>query len=217
MSDGLEVARAALAGRPPGWWGSRARSCLGPALTDLDLVVDGDPSRRRARSPARPVRRRASRCRMTSAPGAWSHATEPGKRTWSGCGAARCRRTCDCAISRERYRRADRGRWDDRSAGWPGGSERAPAADGGPGAFADDPLRVLRLVRIAVEMDLEPEERTSAAARARAGELGRVSAERVFMELRRILASPRARPGSSCWTRWRHGDRAPGAGGATGD
>jgi putative nucleotidyltransferase with HDIG domain len=50
-------------------------------------------------------------------------------------------------------------------------------------------------VRIAVEMDLEPEEQTSDAARAHAGGLGRVSAERVFMELRRILASPRARHG----------------------
>jgi poly(A) polymerase len=65
----------------------------------------------------------------------------------------------------------------------------------GPEAFADDPLRVLRLVRIAVEMDLEPEEQTSVAARVHVGELGRVSAERVFMELRRTLASPRARHG----------------------
>ena len=65
----------------------------------------------------------------------------------------------------------------------------------GPEAFADDPLRVLRLVRIAVELELEPEAQTSDAARAHAGELSRVSAERVFMELRRILASPRARHG----------------------
>ena len=65
----------------------------------------------------------------------------------------------------------------------------------GSEAFADDPLRVLRLVRIAVELDLEPEQQTSAAARAHAGELSGVSAERVFMELRRILAAPRARHG----------------------
>ncbi|MGH2902901.1 MAG: HDIG domain-containing metalloprotein, partial [Solirubrobacteraceae bacterium] len=65
----------------------------------------------------------------------------------------------------------------------------------GPRAFADDPLRVLRLVRVAVELDLEAEEQTSAAARMQAGELGRVSAERVFVELRRILASPGARHG----------------------
>ena len=38
----------------------------------------------------------------------------------------------------------------------------------GPGAFADDPLRVLRLVRVAVELGCEPEPETlRAAARAR--------------------------------------------------
>jgi poly(A) polymerase len=62
----------------------------------------------------------------------------------------------------------------------------------GPGAFADDPLRVLRLVRIAIELDLRPEATTLAAARAHAGGLGDVSGERVFMELRRILAAPLA-------------------------
>jgi poly(A) polymerase len=62
----------------------------------------------------------------------------------------------------------------------------------GPGAFAADPLRVLRLVRVAVELDLEPEAETLRSARAEAGGLRDVSAERVFMELRRILAAPRA-------------------------
>ena len=66
----------------------------------------------------------------------------------------------------------------------------------GPRRFADDPLRVLRLVRMAVELDLEPEPQTSGAARAQAGGLRGVSAERVFIELRRILAAPRARRGT---------------------
>ena len=44
MSDGLEVARAALAGRPAWLVGGAVRDrLLGRALTDLDLVVDGDP------------------------------------------------------------------------------------------------------------------------------------------------------------------------------
>ncbi len=64
-----------------------------------------------------------------------------------------------------------------------------------PGAFADDPLRVLRLVRMAVELEIEPEAQTSLEASAQAGKLGRVSAERVFTELRRILATQRARRG----------------------
>jgi putative nucleotidyltransferase with HDIG domain len=56
-------------------------------------------------------------------------------------------------------------------------------------AFASDPLRVLRLVRLAVELDLAPEPQTRVAARAEAQGLRRVSGERIFVELRRIVAA----------------------------
>ena len=59
----------------------------------------------------------------------------------------------------------------------------------------EDPLRVMRLARVAVELDLEPEAETLALARAGAPRLGEVSAERVFAELRRILSSAQARRG----------------------
>ncbi len=62
----------------------------------------------------------------------------------------------------------------------------------GPRAFAEDPLRVLRLVRIAVELDFEPDAPTRAQASANAEGLRAVAGERVFMELRRILDAPRA-------------------------
>jgi poly(A) polymerase len=62
----------------------------------------------------------------------------------------------------------------------------------GPGAFEDDPLRVLRLVRVAVELGLEPEPDAIVAARKQAGRLAEVSPERVFVELRRVIASDRA-------------------------
>jgi putative nucleotidyltransferase with HDIG domain len=65
----------------------------------------------------------------------------------------------------------------------------------GPGAFAADPLRILRLVRLAVELGLEPERQTAQRARAHAASLADVSPERVFAELRRILCSARARAG----------------------
>ncbi|MFI5005128.1 MAG: HD domain-containing protein [Solirubrobacterales bacterium] len=65
----------------------------------------------------------------------------------------------------------------------------------GPRAFAEDPLRVLRLVRIAVELGFEPDAPTRAQARAGAEGLRAVAGERVFMELRRILDAPRAVPG----------------------
>lgn len=58
-------------------------------------------------------------------------------------------------------------------------------------SFPDDPLRVLRLARFACELDLEPEPPTVAAARAHAPGIERVAAERIFAELRRIVASDR--------------------------
>jgi poly(A) polymerase len=64
-----------------------------------------------------------------------------------------------------------------------------------PGAFADDPLRVLRLVRLALDLGFEPDPDTARAATIAARELAGVSGERVFMELRRILASPRVLDG----------------------
>ncbi len=57
----------------------------------------------------------------------------------------------------------------------------------GPRAFEDDPLRVLRLARIAVELGLEPELSTLHLARASAVRLRQVAAERVFAELCRVL------------------------------
>ena len=59
----------------------------------------------------------------------------------------------------------------------------------GPASFADDPLRVLRLVRFALELGLEWEPDTAAAATRSAPSLAGVSAERIFAELRRVLAA----------------------------
>ena len=60
-----------------------------------------------------------------------------------------------------------------------------------PAAFAADPLRVLRLPRFACELALDAEPATiDAAARARAPGSREVAAERVFAELKRIVASP---------------------------
>ena len=61
--------------------------------------------------------------------------------------------------------------------------------------FADDPLRVLRLVRLALDLDLEVESQTAHAASVAAPQLRNVSGERVFMELRRIVASSRVLEG----------------------
>lgn len=65
----------------------------------------------------------------------------------------------------------------------------------GRGAFAADPLRVLRLARVSVELGLVPEPDTLAAARHAAGGLHAVAAERVFTELRRVIAAREVRRG----------------------
>jgi putative nucleotidyltransferase with HDIG domain len=57
-------------------------------------------------------------------------------------------------------------------------------------AFGADPLRVLRLARLACELGFEIEPATATAARAVAPALATVSPERTFAELRRLLCSP---------------------------
>ncbi len=58
-------------------------------------------------------------------------------------------------------------------------------------AFRDDPLRVLRLVRLAAELDFALESETTAEAISAAHALAAVAAERVFAELRQIVGGPR--------------------------
>ncbi len=59
----------------------------------------------------------------------------------------------------------------------------------GERSYADDPLRTLRMARLACELDFEVEERSRALARRHAPGIGAVAAERVFYELRRLVAA----------------------------
>jgi poly(A) polymerase len=59
-----------------------------------------------------------------------------------------------------------------------------------PDAFAHDPLRTLRLVRLAGELTFTVDPGTAQAARLSAPGLERVSPERIFEELRRIVCAP---------------------------
>jgi poly(A) polymerase len=65
----------------------------------------------------------------------------------------------------------------------------------GPGALDDDPLRALRAVRIAIDLDLTIESDTAAAIGRAAPGLERVAAERVFGELKQVISSPAVRTG----------------------
>jgi putative nucleotidyltransferase with HDIG domain len=62
-------------------------------------------------------------------------------------------------------------------------------------AFEDDPLRVLRLARLACELELSADARTVDAAARHAPALERVAGERVFAELKRVVAAPRVLDG----------------------
>ena len=64
-----------------------------------------------------------------------------------------------------------------------------------PQAFAADPLRALRLARLACELDFAVEPRTAGAARAQAPALAGVAAERIFAEIKRIVSADRALEG----------------------
>jgi poly(A) polymerase len=61
-----------------------------------------------------------------------------------------------------------------------------------PDALREDPLRALRLVRLACELGLAPDSPAQDAACASGPALSEVAAERIFGELKRILLSDRA-------------------------
>jgi poly(A) polymerase len=59
-------------------------------------------------------------------------------------------------------------------------------------SFSDDPLRTLRLARLAVQLGFEAEDATIERARASAPALAAVAPERTFAELRALVSSPHA-------------------------
>jgi poly(A) polymerase len=65
----------------------------------------------------------------------------------------------------------------------------------GPGAYEADPLRPLRLARLAAELGFGPDPETERLTGAAAGRVTRASPERVFGELRRLLIAERALDG----------------------
>ncbi|HYM56100.1 MAG TPA: HDIG domain-containing protein [Solirubrobacteraceae bacterium] len=196
MNAGLEAVRTALAGRRAWLVGGLVRDRAlgrGGETADVDVVVDGDPA-----EAARAVARAAGRAacfalseefgswRVVAREGSWQVDVEPMR------GGAleedlALRDFTVNAIAEP----LDGGAPIDPLGGMADLQARRLRM-AGPRAFADDPLRVLRLVRVALELDLQADAETLRAAGADAAGLAGVSAERVFMELRRILAAPAA-------------------------
>jgi poly(A) polymerase len=193
-ADALAVVRSALADRPAWLVGGAPRDrALGRGVLDIDVVIDGDPA-----EAARAVARAAGRAacfalsqefgawRIVSRDGSWQVDVEP-LRGGSLEADLALRDFTVNAIAEPLAGGAP----IDPLGGLADLSDRRLRM-AGPGAFAADPLRVLRLVRIAVELELHPEADTLRDGRAHARGLRDVSAERVFLELRRILAAPHA-------------------------
>ena len=195
-AEALDAARDALAGVPAWVVGGTVRDeLLGRPTADLDLVVAGDvPAAAKALSRAA----RGPAFELSDAFGAW-RVVGPGHR-WQ----------VDLTPVQGGSLDDDLGKRDftvnAMARPLAGGEVVDPhggAADLAAGrlrmvsarAFDDDPLRALRLARFAAELGLAPEPETVAAARERAPRIVEVAAERVFAELKRVVAADRVLEG----------------------
>jgi poly(A) polymerase len=192
VSDPLSAVRAALSGERAWLVGGALRDrLLGRATDDLDLAVAGD-----ARGPAKRLANATGGApfRLSDAFGAW-RVVGP-QRSWQ----------VDLVPLREGGLSADLAARDLTINALAEPLEGGPLVDphGGardlaagvarmvsPGAFLEDPLRVVRLARQAHELSFLIERATLEAARAAAPQLDRTAPERVFAELRRIVSAPR--------------------------
>jgi putative nucleotidyltransferase with HDIG domain len=189
MTDPVATTREALAGRRAWLVGGAVRDRLLERPTaDLDLVIDGDVASA-ARVLAGAVRGPAFE--LSDEFGTWR--VMAGDRSWQA----------DLNPLRGGSLEADLALRDftvNAMAQPLQGGERVDPHGGeadlaarrlravGPRAFADDPLRALRLVRLSADLGLEAERATSALAREQAARVATVAQERVFAELKRILA-----------------------------
>ena len=201
-SAGLDVARGALAGTPAWLVGGAVRDeLLGRETADLDVVVDGDTARA-ARAVARaagraacfPLSQEFGSWRVVARQGAWQLDLEPlrGETIQSDLALR------DFTVNAIAQPLAGGAPIDPLGGAADLRARRLRMV--APDAFAADPLRVLRLVRLALELELEAEVETLRRAGAHAHRLGGVSPERVFSELKRIVAARKVRRGLEMMT-----------------
>lgn len=201
MSKAVEIARAALAGTQ-GWLvGGMVRDrALGRETADVDVVVADEPEQG-----ARAIARAARRAGVPSAAfplsekfGAWRVVARDG--SWQvdvealrGGSIEADLALRDFTVNAIAEPIAGGEPFDPHGGFADLAAERLRMVSGQ--AFEDDPLRVLRLVRIAVEIGLQAEAATLQAAARHAYALANVSPERVFAELQRIVSAARAPEG----------------------
>ena len=196
MNEALEAARAALAGEEAWLVGGAVRDrLLGRATDDVDIALDGDP-----RGAARRIAKATGGAafQLSHEFGGW-RAVGP-EHTWH----------VDLLPLRDHDLAADLSARDFtvNAMAEPLAGGEVVDPHGGAGdlearrlrmvsarALTDDPLRTLRAVRFAVELGFSIEPATADAVRAHAREIAQVSPERVFAELKRVVAAPRVREG----------------------
>src|SRR3954470_3415152 len=192
MSDPLAITREALAGTPAWVVGGAVRDrLLGRVTKDIDLVVDADPARA-ARAIGGAAGRGAATFPLSDAFGAWrvvaaAHAWQVDLTPLRGGSLEADLRLRDFTVNAMAEPLGGGGELADPTGGaaaLAAGILRAVADH----AFADDPLRTLRLPRFVVELDLRPDPATAALARASADGLRSVAPERIFAEIKRICA-----------------------------
>ena len=197
MTDVLALARDAL-GERPGWLvgGAVRDELLGrPPATDLDLVAEG-PIEPLARALARAAR--AAAFPLSDEFGAWrvvarDHDWQADITPLHGGDIESDLRRRDFTINA--IARPLRGGELIDPLGGAGDLRAGVLRLVSAGALEDDPLRALRLVRLSCELGLAADPDAREGVRAAAGLLSRVAGERVYAELRRVLASERAGDG----------------------
>jgi poly(A) polymerase len=191
--DALAVIRESLGGEPAWLVGGAVRDAVlgGAPASDVDLILEGD-----VRAAARRLARGAGAAafELSGEFGAWrvvarDHSWQADLNPMRGGSLEADLRLRDFTVNAIARPLAG-GRLIDPLGGVEdlgAGALRLAAPD----ALRADPLRALRLVRLACELDLEPDPAAREAARSSARGLGDVSAERVFGELKRIVTSDR--------------------------
>lgn len=193
MSDALDAARAALRGEPVWVVGGAVRDrLLRRSIVDVDLAVDGDV--------------RAAARHLALQVGGPAFPVSDAFDTWRVIGPLRAWHI-DLTKLRGGTIEADLGLRDftvnaiaEPLAGGPLVDPFDGAGDVAArrlrivsdAALADDPLRVMRLARQAVQLGLTPDDPALEAARRHAPGLTGVAGERVFAELRALLATDAA-------------------------
>ncbi|HEY8582200.1 MAG TPA: hypothetical protein VIL49_04610, partial [Capillimicrobium sp.] len=198
MSEPRELVRAAL-GAERAWvvGGAVRDALLGRPVDDVDVALEGE-ARSAAAAVARAAGPGAARFELSDAFGTWrvvgpGHAWQVDLTPVRGGSIDADLALRDLTIN-AMAEPAGGGALVDPAGGEADlAARRARAVS--DRAFADDPLRCLRVARFACELDLDVEPRTAQLARDHAPQLAGVAGERVFAELKRILAAPRIRDG----------------------